>query len=96
MPSAACLYVCLKVIYILFKHLVSNILLVVIYRPPQSLVAQRFPDLKVETKSWQGGKIFGVRRKPFHTKAERFSRIGGSIFVVGWKDFHGQVEAFSY
>ena len=85
-----------KAIYILFEHLVSNILLVIIYRIPQTIAAQRFPDLKVETKSWKGGKIFGVRWKPFHTKVERFSRSGGSIFVVGWKDFHGQVEAFSH
>ena len=85
-----------KAIYILFEHLVSNILLVIIYRTPQSIAAQRFPDLKVERKSWQGGKFFRDRWKPFHTKAERFSGIGGSIFVLGWNDFHGQVEAFSH
>ena len=65
--SAESLLVCMfvKIFIDLFVVLVST-LVSFIYGRPQSLAAQGFPDLKVERKSWIGGRIFRVRRKCFH------------------------------
>jgi hypothetical protein len=81
------LFVCLF-IYYLFIILV--VLLVIIYRVLETLVRQRIHDLKVETKSWLGGNIFGDRWKDFHGRVERFSWTGGNFFVVRWKENQGK------
>ena len=62
---------------------------------PENIGPQRFADLKVETDSGQGGKIFMVRRKLFQGRVERFSWLGGNFFRVRWKDFRGKEETFS-
>ena len=65
--SAESLLVCMfvKIFIDLFVVLVSTPVSF-IYSMPQSLAAQRFPDLKVERKSGIGGNIFRARRKSFH------------------------------
>ena len=63
-----------------------------ISRVPQTVGAQWIRDLKVETDSGIGGKIFRARWKENHGRVETFSEKGGNFFMVRWKDFQGKVE----
>ena len=52
-------------------------------------MAEGIRDLKVETNSGIGGKIFRERRKRFQGRVETISGIGGNKIRVRWKENQG-------
>ena len=66
-----------------------SFLLVIIYRGHQTLALQWIQELKVETKSGWGGKIFRVGWKGIHGKGETDSWLGGKLFMVRRKENQG-------
>ena len=52
-------------------------------------MAEGVQDLKVETNSGIGGKLFRVRRKRIQGRVEAISQIGGNKIMVRWKENKG-------